>query len=87
MKTPLLLPENAKPQDAVEWVRAQVDLVGLGYHPDTPYRDYVVCQTGEPTFTAEQADAMEESRAIAFGLLGDRIYEVALAHAYPPFFR
>lgn len=52
----------------IEWC---VDNIGGGFHPDTPAHDYTVTATGEPTFTDEQATALDLALDEVFALLDD----------------
>lgn len=56
--------------------------LGWGYHPDTPFGDYVNGDTGEPTYTAEQAAERDALQDQAFEVFGDALYDLALESAY-----
>jgi hypothetical protein len=56
-------------------------IVGAGFHPDTPFTDYINTETGEPTFTPEQSDLYDTLLDKAFNVcsaLGEDIYAIGL---------
>lgn len=56
-------------QEAKAFVRRMINRLGAGYHPDTPFNEYVTvggwpqCQSpykrGDPTFTPAEAEALQ----------------------------
>lgn len=40
--------------------------LGAGFHPDTPFKDYIVMATDKPTFTSAQAKRLDKRMAEAF---------------------
>lgn len=56
---------------------------GLGFHPDTPGEDYVHVDTGEPTFTPEDAAVFERARLLMFKFDDIDPSEVAMSAAFP----
>lgn len=40
--------------------------LGLGFHPDTPFEDYIIPYTDKPTFTTDESEAMNEHIDICF---------------------
>jgi hypothetical protein len=65
-------------EEAVSWVKAATETIGLGFHPDTPASDYLNGQTGKPLFSASEATAFDLALEAAFSFLGDEIYEEGL---------
>jgi hypothetical protein len=51
---------------AARFVKWCVDVIGLGYHPDTPFADYVDGD-GRATFSSPEAGRLEE--------LADRVFK------------
>lgn len=45
--------------------------IGRGFHPDTPFSDYVEGGDGSPTFEEEDAATLQARMDAAFGLLAD----------------
>lgn len=45
---------------------------GLNFHPDTPFEDYINCETREPSYTKDQADLRN--------LLLDQCFDVCEKH-------
>lgn len=65
---------------AKAWIRDQVRKVGLGFHIDTPYEDYVD-ENGEPIYNKFKAREWDVSLDIACTILKQHNidpYEVAL---------
>lgn len=52
--------------DVTDFIRECMDDHDLAFHPDTPFHDYVDMETGKPTFTPAQADALQERLEQAF---------------------
>ena len=78
-KFPDALPADALAPQAKRWVRQLVFFMGIGFHPDTPFSDYVV-PDGKPSFTAEQCEALESGLSAAWRILdreGFNLYTVA----------
>ncbi len=62
MKPP---PHLVDQSTAVEFVKWCVEEVGLGYHPDTSFSDYVL-EDGRPCFSATEASTLDELTDVAF---------------------
>jgi hypothetical protein len=76
---PQALPADASAAQARRWVRQLVLFVGTGFHPDTPFDDYVRSD-GIRSFTPEQCQALEAGLKTAWEILdraGMDIYTVA----------
>jgi hypothetical protein len=58
-------PEVQDRASAVRFVQWCVKMLGLGYHPDTPFADYVD-RDGRATFTPAEAARLEEAGEQAF---------------------
>lgn len=59
-------------EDVIEVVRILIEEENLNFHPDTPFEDYIVIQTKEPTYTAEEAELRNGLLNQAFEL-GERL--------------
>lgn len=64
--------------EAEEWVREQVENIGIGYHPDTRFEDYIDKGTGKRLFSDDEARELNALSDAAFDRLGNDIYDVAL---------
>jgi hypothetical protein len=58
-------------------VRSLVREIGMGFHPDTPGREYVK-QNGKRSFTVKKAKAIDCKVDFAFRLLGNKVYDIGL---------
>lgn len=56
---------------AVAFVRWCCRSIGPGFHPDTPFTDYVEGGDGSPTFADADAASLQARMNAAFGLLDD----------------
>jgi hypothetical protein len=59
-----------------------VEPLGLIWHPDTRFKDYVVLDTGGPVFTPIAAAVLDHAMAKCFELLGERVYDVGLEETH-----
>ena len=78
---PVPLSKNASPGQASRWVRRCVRFVGAGFHPDTPFSQYVR-PDGSASFTNAESQILEIGLERAWTILenaGIEIYAVALA--------
>lgn len=62
------LPASASAVQAKRWVRNLVFFVGAGFHPDTPFCDYVT-PDGKPSFSPQQCQALEAGLCAAWLVL------------------
>jgi hypothetical protein len=69
-------PEVRDRETATRFVRWCVEQLGLGYHPDTRFADYVE-EDGRPAFTPAQALQLDELTEKAFAFIDP--YEVGMA--------
>lgn len=72
---------NPAYQIVFNWIHDRVvkDELGLGFHPDTPFGDYVCIETGERAFTDGKALLLNEESGKMFELCelaGLDIYEI-----------
>lgn len=58
-------PEVRDQESAVHFIKWCVEQLGLGYHPDTPFSDYVG-QGGQAAFSSEEARQLDELTEKAF---------------------
>lgn len=68
-------------QDVRHFISQCVAELGMGFHPDTPFDDYINVQTGLPTYTPEQAEEREMQMGKAMQWCYEHdvdIYEVAV---------
>lgn len=71
-------------EDAAEFVRACCREIGLGFHPDTPFSDYVEFNRNDvrenrDMFPPDDAARLDGCMKRAFLLLGEGVYDVGLA--------
>lgn len=50
-----LLPENPQKADAVAFVESAMTAIGLGFHPDTDFAEYIHGETGRPLFSHDDS--------------------------------
>lgn len=73
------IPKVVDKKSARIFLRWAIKTVGMGFHPDTGFDDYVVCKTGERTFSKEDAYRCDIELNAAFLILDGNTYAVALA--------
>lgn len=56
---------------AARFTRGLTLEIGVGFHPDTPFDDYVDIETGKPTFSSEEAAQLEAEHARAWQILDE----------------
>jgi len=74
------LPATATPTQAAAWLCRLVLFVGPGFHPDTPFGEYVK-PDGTPSFSSLQCDTLERGLQTVWSILdraGRDIYDIAL---------
>ena len=64
-----VLPKNADATDAVRFVRAIVNWIGAGFHPDGDFHDYVNVDTGKHILGIDQATRLNRELDRAVTLL------------------
>jgi len=64
-------------EDAQQLVRWCVENIGLGYHPDTPFEEYINRER-MASFDPKVAERLNGLHDRAFELLGDSIYETGM---------
>ena len=64
---------------ARKFIRRCVAQLGGGYHPDTPFAEYIHAHDDSPVYSAVDAKRLDEQTEEAFAALGDKVYDVALA--------
>ena len=62
------LPAGPELPQAVAWVKDLVRFVGPGFHPDTPFEDYIT-HDGVPSFTPRQCILLKTGLQRAWGVL------------------
>lgn len=65
-------------QTARQFLAHCIDLLGSGFHPDTPFTDYVGLYHGQRVFSDEAAANLQTRLDAAFEVLGEDVYEVGL---------
>ena len=73
--------EIKTPLDVAKFFYWIVFEVGINFHPDDSFKDYVNYVTKEPTFTSEQADYYDEVMEKCFKVCKKKhrdIYQIAL---------
>lgn len=63
-------------EQAIAFVTAQAKAIGVGFHPDDSFADYVC--GGQPSFDAVAAADLDSKLAAAHEALGDDIYLLAM---------
>lgn len=77
------IPEQIATADDVRAFLLEVlEELGWAFHPDTPFTEYIRTDTGNPSYTAEEASRRDRLIEQAFDLMGDNLYDFALATAY-----
>lgn len=67
--------------DLCEMLTEVISYLGWAFHPDDPMTDYVRRDTGEPSYTSEEAEKLDALMDEAFGfcdLQGLDIYELSM---------
>ena len=67
--------------DLQEMLTAVISYLGWAFHPDDPMTDYVCRDTGEPSYTPEEAKRLDELMDEAFDFCGKHgidIYELSM---------
>ena len=80
-KMPAQISEDATAVEAALWVRRIVRFVGPGFHPDTPFDEYVRIGDGSCLFAPGEAELLQANLDRAWAILdraGIEIYSVAL---------
>lgn len=72
MPTDTLIPEPRDYPDAESWLRANVQAMGPGFHPDTGSDEY------SPALLPDDQDRLTRGLARAFDELGDRVYDIGI---------
>ena len=63
-----LLPEKPEAADATAFLESAFKAIGVGFHPDTSFHDYVDVDTGERLFRDDDADYLDWELAEAVAL-------------------
>ena len=63
-----LLPERPAAADATAFLESAFKAIGIGFHPDTSFHDYVDVATGAKLFRDDDADALDRDLAEAVAL-------------------
>lgn len=82
MENVLDLKEVKTEEQALEFFNFLEEKLGLSWHPDTPFSDYIITETEEATFTPEEVSHLDDLMEQAFALFepkgDDAIYSFAL---------
>lgn len=74
MKT--ILPQSVNSvQDAKQVVSYLFEILGGGFHPDTPISDYINTGTILPTFTEPEISRLQPLLEQCFDVMGESIYD------------
>lgn len=74
--------EIANIEDAKAFIRECVSYLGLGFHPDDDFEDYIEVNSGETLYSPEKAslaNALMEEAFNQFDLANEDIYEYTLS--------
>ena len=63
-------------EEVKDFFRHIVDDLGINFHPDDDFKDYVCYATGERTMDEEQAELYNRLMDEAFDICGDDVYEI-----------
>ena len=63
-------------EEVKDFFRHIVCDLGINFHPDDDFKDYVSYKTGERTMNDEQAGLYNRLMDEAFGVCGDEVYEI-----------
>ena len=63
-----LMPEKPEAADATAFLESAFRAIGVGFHPDTSFHDYVDVDTGEKLFYDDDADYLDLGLAEAVAL-------------------
>lgn len=75
---PRPLPTVADEAGARRFFQYLYDPLGLIWHPDSRFEDYVELDGGARVFSPRACDLLDGAMARCFELLGERVYDVAL---------
>lgn len=67
--------------DLCEMLTEVISYLGWAFHPDDPMTDYVNRETGEPSYTLEEAERLDKLMDEAFGFCEQNsidIYELSM---------
>lgn len=71
------------------FIRQCADELGLGFHPDTPFNDYVNIDTELPTYSLEESEQRQKQMDACHAWCQDNdtdIYEMAIVASDAPDF-
>ena len=63
-----LMPEKPEAAHATAFLESAFRAIGVGFHPDTSFHDYVDVDTGEKLFRDDDADDLDRELAEAVAL-------------------
>lgn len=63
--------------EAEEFIRETVQNIGMGYHPDSRFEDYVD-DNGKRLFSDDEAEELNMKTNAAFNVLGTEVYDIAM---------
>jgi hypothetical protein len=63
-----MLPEKPTAADATAFLESAFKAIGIGFHPDTSFHDYVDVETGEKLLDEDDADLLDRDLAEAVDL-------------------
>jgi hypothetical protein len=65
-------------QSAARFAEASVAYIGVAYHPDTRFSDYID-ETGRRLFTQDESARLDFLAEKAFSFCGTALYDIAVA--------
>ena len=71
------------------FIRECTEKLGLGFHPDTPFEDYINVETEQPTFTPEESAEWQRKMDLAMEWCKEHhqdIYELSVVALDAPDF-
>jgi hypothetical protein len=75
MKPPFTILDSMSAAAFALWC---VNLIGPGYHPDSPFSEYID-ETGRPLFSPTESVFLDSLTDKSFSYCGDTLYEIAEA--------
>lgn len=67
--------------DVRHWLRGVIQFLGLGFHPDTPFDEYINLKECTPSYSAEDAFRLTQELDLAFAVCdreGADLYAIAI---------
>ena len=63
-------------EDVEQFVKYIYEELGVNFHPDDDFKNYVSCETGERTMDDEKAELYNRLMDETFDVCGEEVYEI-----------